>query len=325
MESRSEPIKTIAELSGIRPHLLYRHYKQVSGFYQWDQRDHAAEYLVFEKNISSRLSIDEVSLTKGELYTYVTNKAARGRKGTLVASIQGTRSKDIIEVLKKIPLQQRLQVKEVTVDMAASMSAAVRAVFPNARLVIDRFHVGQLAHDVVQSVRIKYRWKELDRENKASKAARKAGEKYLPEQLLNGDTPRQLLARCRYALYKSEDKWTNNQWLRLYIAFERYPKLKRAYQHAQRLTHIYQGTEKAKAIEALKKWICEARKLKIKEFETCANTLQEHLPNIVNYFDHRSTNASAESFNAKIKQFRALQRGVRDSEFFLFRLTKLYA
>src|SRR5690625_17079 len=116
-----------------------------------------------------------------------------------------------------------------------------------------------------------------------------------------------------------------NQWLRLYIAFERYPKLKRAYEHAQRLTHIYQGTEKAKAIEALKKWICEARKLKIKEFETCANTLQEHLPNIVNYFDHRSTNASAESFNAKIKQFRALQRGVRDSEFFLFRLTKLYA
>src|SRR5690625_3330670 len=139
------------------------------------------------------------------------------------------------------------------------------------------------------------------------------------------ETPRQLLARCRYALYKSEDKWTNNQWLRLYIAFERYPKLKRAYEHAQRLTHIYQGTEKAKAIEALKKWICEARKLRIKEIETCANTLQEHLPNIVNYFDHRSTNASAESFNAKIKQFRALQRGVRDSEFFLFRLTKFYA
>src|SRR5690625_4551899 len=70
VESLSEPIKTIAELSGIRPHLLYRHYKQVSGFYQWDQRDHAAEYLVFEKNIGSRLSIDEVSLTvKGHEYS----------------------------------------------------------------------------------------------------------------------------------------------------------------------------------------------------------------------------------------------------------------
>ncbi|WP_460639520.1 transposase, partial [Larkinella harenae] len=37
------------------------------------------------------------------------------------------------------------------------------------------------------------------------------------------------------------------------------------------------------------------------------------------------TNASAESFNAKIKAFRASSRGVRDIAFFLFRLTKLYA
>ncbi|WP_165747689.1 transposase, partial [Cellulophaga sp. Z1A5H] len=39
----------------------------------------------------------------------------------------------------------------------------------------------------------------------------------------------------------------------------------------------------------------------------------------------RSTNASAESFNAKIKEFRTMFRGVRDVKFFLFRLTKLYA
>ncbi|MDP2188422.1 MAG: transposase, partial [Sphingobacteriaceae bacterium] len=37
------------------------------------------------------------------------------------------------------------------------------------------------------------------------------------------------------------------------------------------------------------------------------------------------TNASAESFNAKIKAFRAQFRGVRDINFFLFRIAKLYA
>jgi len=37
------------------------------------------------------------------------------------------------------------------------------------------------------------------------------------------------------------------------------------------------------------------------------------------YFGQRSTNASAESFYAKIKNFRMQLRGVRDKTFFLFR------
>nr|WP_288462403.1 transposase [uncultured Chryseobacterium sp.] len=45
----------------------------------------------------------------------------------------------------------------------------------------------------------------------------------------------------------------------------------------------------------------------------------------LNYFHQRSTNAAAESFNAKIKSFRIQLRGVKDRTFFLFRLTKLFA
>ncbi|WP_255313514.1 transposase [Flavobacterium hibernum] len=45
---------------------------------------------------------------------------------------------------------------------------------------------------------------------------------------------------------------------------------------------------------------------------------------ILNYFDNRSTNASAESFNAKIKTFRPQFRGVRNIDFFLFRLSNLF-
>ena len=52
-------------------------------------------------------------------------------------------------------------------------------------------------------------------------------------------------------------------------------------------------------------------------FETPMQTIQLHEDTIVNYFHDRRTNASAESFNAKIKNFRALQRGVRDVKFFL--------
>ncbi|MSK90505.1 DDE transposase, partial [Escherichia coli] len=46
---------------------------------------------------------------------------------------------------------------------------------------------------------------------------------------------------------------------------------------------------------------------------------------ILNFYNKRSSNAAAESFNAKIKQFRTALRGVVDEKFFLFRLAKIYA
>jgi len=55
-----------------------------------------------------------------------------------------------------------------------------------------------------------------------------------------------------------------------------------------------------------------------------ADSIRLHEYNILNYFINRSTNASAESFNAKLKGFRAVVRGVRDKKFFLFRIAKLY-
>ncbi len=45
----------------------------------------------------------------------------------------------------------------------------------------------------------------------------------------------------------------------------------------------------------------------------------------VNFFVNRSTNAAAESLNAKIKHFRAQLRGIIGKKFFLFRRTKIYA
>ena len=55
------------------------------------------------------------------------------------------------------------------------------------------------------------------------------------------------------------------------------------------------------------------------------NTISLNYESILNYFDNRSTNAAAESFNAKIKAFTSQFRGVRNVEYFLFRLTKIYA
>ena len=75
----------------------------------------------------------------------------------------------------------------------------------------------------------------------------------------------------------------------------------------------------------LSQWHEEVRKAKFKSFNTIYRTMMNHYITILNYFDNRSTNASAEAFNAKIKAFRSQLRGVTNVGFFLYRLTQIYA
>ena len=72
-------------------------------------------------------------------------------------------------------------------------------------------------------------------------------------------------------------------------------------------------------------WYDRVEKAGFESFNVVVRSIQSHYLNILNYFENRSTNASAESFNAKIKAFRASFRGVRNVSFFLFRLAKIYA
>lgn len=82
--------------------------------------------------------------------------------------------------------------------MVSNMRKACKAAFPNASLVIDRFHVVRLVMDAMRHARIDQCWKEIDKENEAIQQARSKGARYKPLILSNGDTPKQLLARSRY-------------------------------------------------------------------------------------------------------------------------------
>lgn len=264
-------------------------------------------------------------MSKGELYTFVTNKKGNGKKKTLVACIKGTKSQDIIDVICKIPLEKRKLVKEITLDMANNMQLASRICFPEASLVTDRFHVVKLVMDALQHVRIKYRWNEIEAENQAIQIAKEQGQKYIPIFLENEDTPKQLLARSRYIIAKKENQWTENQKHRAILLFKRYPLLHKAHKHTLEFRNIYEQTTKQLARRMILEWIEKTKKIEIKEFNTAANSLKYHMETILNFFTNRSTNASAESFNAKIKLFRANLRGVADTKFFLFRLEKLFS
>lgn len=304
---------------------LQEQYKEHwSDFRQWDQLSHADDRVLFPGNIGRYLSVDETDA--GDLRTIITNKLAHGRKGAIVAIVKGTRAEDVSSVLLKMPRRLRYKVKEITLDMAPNMEKIARECFPAARLVTDRFHVHQLVHEAVQDIRIQHRWEAIERENEAIINARETGSKHEPLVLENGDTVKQLLARGRYLLYKKPSAWKPSQKARADILFELYPDIKEAYHLALQLGLIFQKTKwKDVAYTKLAQWYRKVEETKFKAFATVAKTIQNHYQTILNYFDNRATNADAESFNAKIKEFRRIFRGIRDVKFFLFRLCKIYA
>ena len=306
---------------------LGQQYKEfLSNYKTWDQKEHAQQWLLFPDNIGPYLSIDETALSNGELYTILTNKEAKGKKGTIVAMVEGIQADRVIAIVNKIAEQKREQVKEVTLDMAGSMNKIVKHCFPNASLVIDRFHVQKLAYDALQQMRIDHRWDAINEETEAIGNAKLNNEIYKAPTLSNGDTTKQLLARSRYLLFKSGEKWTDKQKVRANILFELYPDIKKAYSLTHSLRMIFSKIKhKGVAYTKLAKWFNDVTDSEFKSFNTISATVYAHYPNILNFFDNRSTNASAESFNAKIKAFRATQRGVTDISFFLFRLANIYA
>lgn len=299
--------------------------KRISDYPDWSQSKHAEDYILNPENISPYLALDETALTNGELYTVLTNKMARGKKKSIVAMVKGTLAETVIDVLMKIPKQHRDKVKEISLDMAGGMNLIAKTCFVKAQRVTDRFHVQKLAFEAVQEVRIKHRWEAIDNENQQYREAKNESKSYTPATVENGDTHRQLLARSRYLLFKTPNKWTDNQKQRAEILFREYPDIQKAYQLSCDLSDIYnRNITKNIALTKMAHWFKDAEESGFKSFETIQRSFEQHYSSILNYFENRETNAYAESFNAKIKDFRRIFRGVRDTKFFLFRLNNIF-
>ncbi|MFP9116115.1 ISL3 family transposase, partial [Flavobacterium sp. RHBU_3] len=161
--TNNKDVKTVAGFYSVNGRTLQYQYKNfLSNYKAWGQKSHASDWLLFNENIGEYLSIDETSLSHDELYTILTNKKAKGKKGSIVAIVQGTKADNIINILNKIPLKQRRKVKEVTLDMAGSMKLIRKRCFPNSVQVIERLHVQKLAIEALQELRVQYRWKAID-------------------------------------------------------------------------------------------------------------------------------------------------------------------
>lgn len=356
MDTYPIPAHSLERYYKINGETLEKNYKEhLSGFREWDQREHADKWVLLVKNMGEYLSIDE-SMHARDLFTFVSNKDGHGKQGTLVAAVRGTKASDVVAILMMIPEEKRLAVKEVTMDYSDSMYSIVTQAFPNATIVIDCFHVMKNQCDALDCIRMRFKRKAIAEQNKEKKEfnrkkkgrrmareryrkthpkkrgekrgrpRKRANERYVPTELSNGDTKVELFTRVKRVLPQSGEKWSESQSKRASMAFELAPKLKEAYSLVCKLRAIFRNKKLTKetAKPKLHEWYKAVSATRMPEMISAMKTLKSKEDEVLNYFTNRSTNAAAESLNSKMKGFRSELRGVRDLPFYLFRCTRIF-
>jgi transposase len=201
--------------------------------------------------------------------------------------IEGREGEKLIEVLSAEALEIREGVEEVSVDMWGGFPKVIEAVFPNARIVYDRFHVMQ----------------QVNRELNKLRKLMKVTTKYIKNWLLKNRKD-----------LKNEDKEKLDK-----ILME-HPCLKIAYDIKEELREIYEKRQTVKGGKReIEKWLRTADIL----YRKSARMIKSHLEGICNYFTNRTTNAAAEGMNTKIKLI--MRQGYGFSNFDNFQLRLLAA
>lgn len=325
IDSQASDIRSIARNNKVSSQKLSRIYRKKLSDFEPYLKFHSENFekgcFVFPENIGENMAIDETGLFGGELYTILYNKEKKGKKGSLAAIIKGTKANLISDAIRaETPITTLMNIKEITLDLSNSMDWICREIAPNARKTYDRFHVEKILTDALQQIRIKYRWEAIDRENKL----RKDDTLNRLPRYANGDSEKQLLARSRTLLYKKRTDWTEQQRERARILFEEFPLLEKAYEYYMEFKKAY-NMNLLTAEHYLYRWVKRVKKCGIETMMIAARTIERNLGGILNYLANRSTNASIENFNRKLKSLLERVRGVSDKNMFLYRIIQIYA
>ena len=210
-----------------------------------------------------RLSIDEISKKKGHknFITLVSDVDT----GNLLEVIDSHKQQEIIETLIQQSIEARMQVEEVSVDMWAGFPKVVEEVFPNAVVVIDRFHVMKLINTRLNKIR------------------RFAG--------IN-------LKGSRYLLLKNAEELSPEEKEKIDQVLSQSACLTIAYELKEELREIYETSSTIKSgLRRIKKWLAQAQIF----YGKVTETIRTHLQEICNYFISHTTSGVMEGINNKAK------------------------
>ncbi len=272
------------------------------------------------ENLGEEMAVDEKMIDE-EFYTVLTNRQT-GKIAMLAETLQVAELNKLIDKMG----EAAKVVKEVTIDLSPTYERLCEQSFPGATVVADKFHVVMHIVEAVQALRLRLKQEELSALPTTKKERRQVEQ---ATRLINGETRIEMLTRSRYVLFKRQEHWTASQQKRAKLLFETFPMLKACYELTQQIRRWLDKSNVGKyewQIERqLIEWYDNAEQQKLPEVENLIRLIGSHEQKIMNYFLKGKTNAKAEAMNSKIQRFITANYGVRDKDFFMYRLAHYYS
>ena len=225
------------------------------------------------------LGIDELHLTSQPRAIF-TNVKAR----TLVDMLP---KRDVKSVAKRLSeFSQRDKIELVLMDMWRPYKQATHDILPQARIVIDKFHVVKMASEAMERIR-----------------------KDLRETLT--DRQRRTLKRDRFILLKRQHNLKEEDQMLLLTWLDNFPNLAAAYHLKETIYEIWDLTDRAEAERRYKLWEAAIPADLTYAFHDLTRALKNWHEEAFSYFDHgaAATNAYTEAMNGVAKVLNRLGRG----------------
>jgi transposase len=246
--------------------------------------------LTKKATVSATIGVDEKAVAKGQKYVTLVCDLDRAT----VEFIGDNRTTSTLdEYYAGLTPEQLAGIKAVAMDMWPAFITSTTNHVPDAsaKIVFDRFHIAKHMAEAVDRVR-----KEENRELRAAGDDTLVGTKHLwlwrqenlPEKYHDW------FAQLRTANLKTGRAWAIGECLR----------------------GLWEYTSKAWAMKYWKRWYLWATHSRLAPVIQVARTINNHLENVMTYFDHRITNAVCEGLNSKIQTIKKKACGYRNKENF---------
>lgn len=232
------------------------------------------------------LGIDEHSLKKRrQMVTTVTN-LTKGKR-SLLTILPNDRKETIVKFLIQMPERAQQRITEICIDMRSSFRSAIEEAWPMVNIVADPFHVVQLCGRAVEEVR----------------------------QVVMHHTGNQ--ARVKRALLKPREKMTDEEYAklaRLWPATAAWPSLKIAWVVKEKIRDLYKSRNRASAEKKFTLILAYLEGVESSYLTTLRKTLVHWQPQILNHFDHATSNGFTEGCHTKIKMLKRMSYGFNNRE-----------